>query len=96
MLKRLMTSLHEMQQLETRRYISPYHVAQVNAALGRVEATLDMLERAYELNDGKAPLDGGRSGDGSLRMDIQGSTIMLRKLDHRLAALPAIATQLPS
>jgi tetratricopeptide (TPR) repeat protein len=45
--------LHEMQQLEARRYVSPYHVAHINGVLGRVEATLDALERAYELNDGK-------------------------------------------
>src|SRR4030095_6587952 len=85
--------LHEMQQLEARRYISPYHVAHINGVLGRVEATLDVLERAYELNDGKLlwlavdpELD---SVHGHPRFND-----ILRKLDHRLAALPAIATQL--
>jgi len=85
--------LHEMQQLEARRYVSPYHVAHINGVLGRVEATLDALERAYELNDGKLlwlavdpELD---SVHGHPRFND-----ILRKLDHRMATLPAIATQL--
>ena len=85
--------LHEMEQLATRRYVSPYHLALVNAALGHVEATLDLLDRAYEFADAKLlwlavdpELD---SLHGHPRFND-----LLRKLDHRLAALPAIATQL--
>jgi pentatricopeptide repeat protein len=85
--------LKEMEQLGTRRYVSPYHLALVNAALGRTEATLDMLEQAYNNNDAKLlwlavdpqldPLHGHpRFND------------LLRKLDHRLVALQPISTQL--
>src|ERR1051325_7304437 len=85
--------LKEMEQLANRRYVSPYHLALVNAALGRIEPTLDLLEQAYAFTDAKLlwlavdpeldPLHGHpRFND------------LLRKLDHRLAALPAIATQL--
>src|SRR5215470_10646188 len=85
--------LKEMEQLANRRYVSPYHLALVNAALGRIEPTLDLLEQTYAYTDAKLlwlavdpeldPLHGHpRFND------------LLRKLDHRLAALPAIATQL--
>jgi TolB-like protein/Tfp pilus assembly protein PilF len=85
--------LHEMEQLATRRYISPYHLALVNSALGRVEATLDHLERAYETNDGKVLW---LAVDPELE-NVHGHprfNDILRKLDHRLAALPSISTQL--
>ncbi len=85
--------LLEMEQLATRRHVSPYHVALVNGALGRVEATLDLLERAYETNDAKILW---------LAVDPELDILhghprfndLLRKLDHRLAALPVISTQL--
>ena len=85
--------LKEMEQLAERRYISPYHMALVNAALGRVEATLDLLDQAYDLNDAKLLW---LAVDPELD-DLHGHprfNDILRKLDHRLAALPAIATQL--
>ena len=83
-------ALDEMERLSSRRYVSPYHLALVNAALGRVEASLDLLETAYESGDAKVlwvgvdpelePLHGHpRFND------------LLRKLDHRLLALPAIS-----
>lgn len=85
--------LKDMDELAKRRYVSPYHVACVLASLGRIEPTLDMLERAYELNDAKLlwlavdpELD---NLHGHPRFND-----LLRKLDHRLAALPAIAAQL--
>jgi TolB-like protein/Tfp pilus assembly protein PilF len=89
-LERAQQALDEMERLSTRRYVSPYHLALVNAALGRVEASLDLLERAYESGDAKVlwvgvdpelePLHGHpRFND------------LLRKLDHRLLALPAIS-----
>jgi TolB-like protein/Flp pilus assembly protein TadD/tRNA A-37 threonylcarbamoyl transferase component Bud32 len=85
--------LKEMEQLANRRYVSPYHLALVNAALGRIEPALDLLEQAYASTDAKLlwlavdpELD---SLHGHPRFND-----LLRKLDHRLAALPAIATQL--
>ena len=86
-------ALDEMERLSSRRYISPYHQALVNAALGRIEASLDLLETAYESGDAKVlwvgvdpelePLHGHpRFND------------LLRKLDHRLVALPAISGQI--
>src|SRR6185436_18584384 len=38
--------LNEMTDIAARRYISPYHLALVNCALGRLEPALDFLERA--------------------------------------------------
>ncbi len=88
-------ALDEMERLASHRYISPYHLALVNAALGRVEASLDLLDQAYETGDAKVlwigvdpelePLHGHpRFND------------LLRKLDHRLLALPAISGHLSS
>src|SRR5687768_3252144 len=89
-LEQAQQALDEMERLSSRRYVSPYHLALVNAALGRVEASLDLLEKAYETGDSKVlwmgvdpelePLHGHpRFND------------LLRKLDHRLLALPAIS-----
>ena len=44
--------LSEMHEIASRRYISPYHLALVNCALGRAEQTLDLLDEAYESKDG--------------------------------------------
>ena len=81
--------LREMDEVASRRYISPYHVALVNAALGRVEPALDLLERALEIKDAwilwtavDPDLD---SLHGHPRFDN-----LLRKLNHRLAALPTL------
>ncbi|HEU4712057.1 MAG TPA: protein kinase [Pyrinomonadaceae bacterium] len=86
-------ALDEMERLSSHRYVSPYHLALVNASLGRIEASLDLLDQAYETGDAKVlwlgvdpelePLHGHpRFND------------LLRKLDHRLVALPAISAQL--
>jgi TolB-like protein/Tfp pilus assembly protein PilF len=88
-------ALDEMETLSSRRYVSPYHQSLVNAALGRVEAALDLLDIAYDTGDAKVlwvgvdpelePLHGHpRFND------------LLRKLDHRLVALPAISGQISS
>ena len=81
--------MQEMDEVAVRRYISPYHVALVNAALGRIEPALDLLERALEMKDAwilwtavDPDLD---SLHGHPRFDN-----LLRKLNHRLAALPAL------
>ncbi len=72
-----------------RRHISPYHLALVNCGLGRIEETLDLLEEAHKIKDAKVlwmavdpeldPLHGHpRFND------------LLRKLNHRLGALPTL------
>lgn len=43
--------LREMEEFAAHRYISPYHIALVQSALGRTEEALDMLARAVELKD---------------------------------------------
>ena len=94
-LEQAQQALDEMERLSSRRYVSPYHLALVNAALRRVEASLDLLEKAYESGDAKVlwigvdpelePLHGHpRFND------------LLRKLDHRLLALPAISGHIGS
>lgn len=86
-------ALDQMERLSKRRHVSPYHLALVNAGLGRIEACLDLLDKAYDTGDAKVlwigvdpelePLHGHpRFND------------LLRKLDHRLVALPAISGQL--
>jgi TolB-like protein/Flp pilus assembly protein TadD/tRNA A-37 threonylcarbamoyl transferase component Bud32 len=85
--------LEEMEQLASRRYVSPYHIALVNAALGRIDATLDCLEKAYEFTDAKL-LWLAVDPELDLLHGHPRFNDLLRKLDHRLAALPAIATQL--
>jgi len=83
-------ALQEMDSIAERRYISPYHVALIHCALGRLESALDLLERAREIKDAKVlwmgvdpelePLHGHpRFND------------LLRKLNHRLSALSMLA-----
>jgi serine/threonine protein kinase/tetratricopeptide (TPR) repeat protein len=85
--------LDEMDQLSTRRYVSPYHLALVNCALGRVEASLDLLEEAYNTGDAKVLWMGVDPELDPLHGHPRFNDL-LRKLDHRLAALPPIAGQL--
>jgi TolB-like protein/Tfp pilus assembly protein PilF/tRNA A-37 threonylcarbamoyl transferase component Bud32 len=86
-------SLEEMHALAERRYVSPYHLALVNAALGRVEDSLDLLEQAYESGDSKVLWMGVDPELDPLHGHPRFNDL-LRKLDHRLAALPMIAGQL--
>ena len=83
------TVLKEMDAIAARRYISPYHQALVYCALGRLDESLDLLEKAREINDAKVlwlavdpeldPLHGHpRFND------------LLQKLNHRLASLPTL------
>jgi serine/threonine-protein kinase len=81
--------LREMDEVAARRYISPYHLALVKCALGQVELALDLLERAFELKDAwilwvAVDPEFDRL-HGHARFDN-----LLRKLNHRLAALPAL------
>ncbi|MFN2407925.1 MAG: protein kinase, partial [Pyrinomonadaceae bacterium] len=85
--------LDEMDQLSTRRYVSPYHLALVNCALGRIEASLDLLDEAYNTGDAKVLWMGVDPELDPLHGHPRFSDL-LRKLDHRLAALPPIAGQL--
>ena len=81
--------LREMEEVASRRYISPYHGALVNCALGRNEPALDLLERALELKDAWilwAAVDPEFDRlHGHPRFDN-----LLRKLNHRLASLPML------
>ncbi len=85
--------LREMESLGERRHVSPYHLAQVHCLLGRTESALDLLERAFEKNDAKVLWIGVDPELDPLHGHPRFNDL-LRKLDHRLAALPAIAGQL--
>jgi TolB-like protein/Tfp pilus assembly protein PilF/tRNA A-37 threonylcarbamoyl transferase component Bud32 len=88
-------ALDEMERLSSRRYVSPYHLALVNAALGRVEASLDLLEKAYESGDAKVLWMGVDPELDPLHGHPRFNDL-LRKLDHRLLALPAISAHIGS
>jgi tetratricopeptide (TPR) repeat protein len=84
--------LREMEDVSARRYVSPYHLALVQCALGRTEAALDWLERAVDLRDAwvlyaavDPELDSLR---GHQRLDA-----LLRKINHRLAVQPALPVE---
>lgn len=81
--------LNEMSEVAARRYISPYHLALIKCALGRIEPALDLLERAVENKDAWilwAAVDPELDRlHGHPRFDG-----LLRKLNHRLASLPTL------
>jgi eukaryotic-like serine/threonine-protein kinase len=85
--------LAEMDELGTRRYISPYHLALVNSAIGRTEEALDLLEQAYNTGDAKVLWMGVDPELDPLHGHPRFNDL-LRKLDHRLSALPPLAGQL--
>ena len=86
-------TLEEMHVLAERRYVSPYHLALVNTALNRPEEALDLLEMAYESGDAKVLWMGVDPELDPLHGHPRFNDL-LRKMDHRLAALPTIAGQL--
>src|SRR5215211_6036937 len=87
------SALDEMRSLAERRYVSPYHLALVNSALNRREEALDLLEKAYESCDAKVLWMGVDPELDPLHGHPRFNDL-LRRLDHRLAALPTIAGQL--
>ena len=84
--------LREMHTIDKERYISPFHLALVNAALGKTDEALTLLERAYTERDAKLlwtavdpelePLHGHSRYNE-----------LLRKMNHRLAAVPSVHGQ---
>ncbi len=85
--------LAEMDAIASRRYISPYHLALIHCSLGRTESAIDQLEKAYEVNDAKVLWLGVDPELDALHGHPR-FTALLRKLNHRLAALPMLAGQL--
>jgi eukaryotic-like serine/threonine-protein kinase len=85
--------LAEMNQLAERRYVSPYHLALVHCSLGRTEASLDLIEKAYEEGDAKVLWLGVDPELDQLHGNPRYND-MLRRMDHRLAALPTLVGQL--
>ncbi|HSQ19731.1 MAG TPA: protein kinase [Blastocatellia bacterium] len=82
--------LRDMYEIASRRYISPYHLALVNCALGRAEQTLDLLEQAYETRDAKI-LWMGVDPELDLLHGHPRFDELLWKLNHRLSALPTLS-----
>jgi serine/threonine protein kinase/tetratricopeptide (TPR) repeat protein len=85
--------LREMDLISERRYISPYHLALVNCALGQLETALDLLERAEEAKEAKVLWIGVDPELDPLHGHPRFNDL-LRKLNHRLAALPTLPAQL--
>ena len=86
-------ALREMDLIATRRYISPYHLALVNCSLGRIEKALDLLEEAERIKDAKVLWIGVDPELDPLHGHPRFNDL-LRKLNHRLAALPTLPAQL--
>lgn len=85
--------LNDMHLLAERRYVSPYHLALVTCQLDRPESALDLLEQAYDSGDAKVLWMGVDPELDPLHGHPRFNDL-LRRLDHRLAALPTIAGQL--
>jgi serine/threonine protein kinase/tetratricopeptide (TPR) repeat protein len=84
--------LKEMDLLSARRHVSPYHLALVHSSLGKVEAALDLLERAYEIKDAKILWMGVDPELDPLHGHPRFNEL-LRRLNHRLGALPTLPSQ---
>jgi eukaryotic-like serine/threonine-protein kinase len=85
--------LKEMEELAEHRPISAYHEAMIKCALGRIDESLDLLDRAYQTKDAWVLWMGVDPGLDSLHGHPRFNEL-LRKLNHRLASLPAVAAHL--
>ena len=81
--------LVEMDEIAARRHISPYHRALVHCGLGRTEKALDLLETAFDIKDAKILWMGVDPELDPLHGHPRFNAL-LRKLNHRLAALPTL------
>ncbi len=81
--------LLEMTEISARRHISPYHRALVHCSLGHTETALDLLEQAFATKDAKILWMGVDPELDSLHGHPRFNAL-LRKLNHRLAALPTL------
>ena len=81
--------LVEMDSISVRRYISPYHLALVHCGLGDNEQALDLLERGLERKDAWVVWLGVDPELDPLHGHPRFNDL-LRKLNHRLAALPTL------
>jgi TolB-like protein/Flp pilus assembly protein TadD len=81
--------LREMEEIASRRNISPYHVAVVQCALGRVEDALDLLERTLEIKDAWGLWMAVDPGFDALHNHPRFNDLLC-KLNHRLASLPTL------
>ncbi|MCU1263914.1 MAG: serine/threonine protein kinase with repeat [Acidobacteria bacterium] len=86
-------TLSEMDAISERRYISPYHLALVNCALGQIDRALDLLEQAEQTRDAKVLWIGVDPELDPLHGHPRFNDL-LRKLNHRLAALPTLPAQI--
>jgi eukaryotic-like serine/threonine-protein kinase len=84
--------LAEMDEIAQHRHISSYHKAWINAALGRIEEALDLLEDAYQTKDAWVLWLGVDPGLDALHGHPRFNEL-LRRLNHRLASLPSVAPQ---
>ncbi len=82
-------ALREMAAIAVRRHISPYHLALVHCGMGRVEEALDLLEQAVEIKDAKVLWLGVDPELDPLHGHPRFNEL-LRKLNHRLGALPTL------
>jgi tetratricopeptide (TPR) repeat protein len=87
--------LAEMAEITTHRHISPYHLALVNSALGRVDQALTLLEQAYKTRDAKI-LWIAVDPELDLLHDQSRFNDLLRKMDHPLRLPPARVPPLTS
>ena len=87
--------LREMDEIVTRRHISPYHQALVHAALGHVDQALALLERASEIRDAKI-LWVAVDPELEHLHGLPRFTELLRKLNHPLAGMSAAAASITS